>query len=184
MTMVLRSTVRGLTLLEVIIACAIFSIAVLACIGVLVSVTDSYDTGVRITHISENARFGIDRIAEDLRAGEGATVVVGPWQVDHGDRVLFNKMVGYMGDTPTYRSLEYRLETSTVDADRDKTADDYRLVLIDNGVPTTLCHYVAEGGLTITRTGDQLYLRLTTKVGMPDGDPVLRFVETTVTLRN
>lgn len=175
---------RGFTLLEVILASAIFAIAVLATVTALAPVTDGYDAGVRISHIAEQARLGVDRMAEDIRAGERATTIVGPWEPGHGDRIIFQKMVGYVGDTPTYRSMEYRLETSPIDADRDGVRDDYMLVRIDNGVPTVLCHYVAEGGLTITRSGSRLYIRLTTRAAMPQGDPIQRFIETTVTLRN
>ncbi len=179
-----RSCRRGFTLTELTIALAIFAVGVLSTLGVLGSVADGYETDVRASGIAENARRGIDRLSEDLRAGEGATVVLGPWLPDLGGRILFNKMVGFRGQAPVFCAIEYRLEPSPLDADGDGRANDYRLVRIDSGGPTTLCHHVAEGGLSLTRTGDEVHIRLTTKIDMPDGAPVRRCVETTVTLRN
>ncbi len=91
------------------------------------------------------------------------------------------------GSTPTVTTtkvLEYYLEKSNVDADANHVKDDWKLVRVDAGAKTTLCHYVKAGGLAVTLTGRTVVITLTMNVATTKRVVVQRALTSSIILRN
>jgi len=173
----------GFTLIEVMIATAILVIVASAIYGIFAGSSRFYATTVSLEHIQEQARRGVDQIAEELRLADQATLVI--TTVSGSNQVVFRRITGFSGGAPQWSAnITWNYQTSPVDANGNGVVDEGRVVRTLNGVSITLCHNVLQGGLVFTRTGDNVLIRLTL-IGLDgQGKLIQTFAETSVTLRN
>lgn len=174
---------RGMSLLELLIAAIILSLVVVTIYSVLESSAQSFATGVRLETIQDNARRVVDQIAEELRMADATTLITSVH--NNADRIQFRNVSSYTGGAIVWSStIEYRYEPSTIDANENGKADDGKIVRVQNGQTQTMCDYLKQGGIKFTRSGNNMYIKLTLINADGRYKQTETFVETSITLRN
>lgn len=176
----MRTDAKGLTLLEILIATVILSLLLVLAYSVLGPLPEVYSDSVRRANLEEAARRAVEEIARDLRVADGATLTVSSYR--GSDRVKFRAPQKYVEEGVVWGPMvQYRVEPSKVDANRNGVADDGRVVRVENNSVRTICHFVPPGALSFKRQGNNVFIRLELSSSAGAGAPV---VETSVTLRN
>jgi hypothetical protein len=170
-------------MIEIIIATAILVIVVTSIYGLLAGSSRFYSASVSLEHIQEQARRVVDELAQEMRLADQATLAI--TTVNGSNQVVFRRITGFVGGVPQWgTNVTWNCQSSAVDANGNGVVDEGRVVRTFNGVSITKCHNVVTGGLTFTRTGDNILIRLTL-IGIDSQRKLIQtFAETSVTLRN
>ena len=174
----------GFTMLEVMIASAILVIMASAIFSLLAGSSQFYSTSVSLEHIQEQSRRVVDEIAEELRMADQATLAITTVSGSH--QIVFRRITGVTGGVPQWSTnITWNYQTSAVDANGNRIVDEGRVVRTFNGRAITKCHNVEQGGgLSFTRTGDVILIRLTLIGTDAKGKLIRTFSETSVSVRN
>lgn len=177
---------RGLTLVEVIVAMTILAAVLGMFYAMLFRSTTTYTNVSRMGNIQENGRRVLDEMANELRLADRATIVItnAGTGASQTQTVNFRIPTAFAPPNVTWSApIEYRFETAPVNMVQGVTGEG-RAVRLEGGRRRTLCDYVKPGGLRITRTGNNLTIRLVLVVNDERNKILETSVETSVTLRN
>ena len=178
----MRRQEQGFTLLELSISGAILLLLVSAIYGVLSRTTSSANDLMRMGLIQENGRRVLDGLAREIREADGAAIVI-TTTPDGSKAINFRVPTKYVALPVVWSTaIQYQYETSFLDHNNTQPVN--RIVRIQDGVTQRLCDDVKQGGMTITRTGDNIVIRLTFVVTGERNKILESFVETSVTVRN
>ena len=172
----------GFTLVEVMISSVVLGVLVLAVYALLHQGSASYADASRDNTLQENSRRVLDRISEELRMANPATLIVGTQT--SGGSLSFQVSAGFKSGVMTWGTvIQYQLQPSIVDANTNSIQDDYKLVRIQDGQSVKLCDYVQAGGFVLSQAGTRITITL--NLGMVDEKrrPVASSVTTSVSLR-
>lgn len=180
----MRQNERGLTLVEVMIAMAILGLVTAMFFSVVLRSSRDGTNAIRRATIEENGRRVLDEIANEVRKADKATILITSTGTPANNTVTFRVPTGFVSPNVTWSTnIVYQYEVSAKDMVQGVT-NEGRVVRIQDGKKVVLCDYLKPGGLVVTRTGDNLVIRLTFVVN-DELDHVLETsVETKVTLRN
>ena len=174
----------GLTVLEVLIATVVATVALGILITALGASSDTYMSVSRIARAEEGGRRALDAIVNDLRLADKDMFVITPEFGSH--RVDFRVPTGYddHGGVQWSTTIAIRYEPSTLDANLNSSMDEGMLVRIQDGRRRVLCHYIEQGQFSLERTGDHVAVELGLVIGDGKGRVATRSVRTSVELRN
>jgi len=140
----LRFLKSGFTLLEMIISIGIFSVIVIAAIGITLSVSNAQIKTANIQAIQDNIRFSLELITKEMRTGSKYTltsICAGPGSEISFDTALDEKRV-YFLDSANKRIMRAKEMITTSDCDGSSkkaapfTAEDVfvdRLIFLTTG---------------------------------------------------
>ncbi len=156
----------GFTLVEMMIAVAIFVIIIGALFALLLGGQRSWQTQEAYVQVGQEARRALGRMTRQLR---GADITNTNWPTDS---VTFS-LDGIDG---TY-------EIDTIFPDRNGDGLTNQIVYFDDSGKTNIvANFI--GGLTLDMTGDNLSIEITASRETPRGDGVTNIISETITLRN
>lgn len=171
----MRHGKRGLTLVEVMIAAAVLSFLTLLIFGLVHRGATTYASASRHETLQRNARVVLDRITEELRMANPASLVVGT------NSLHFQVSTGFSGGKTTWGSaIAYGYELSDVDANSNGKKDEGRLVRTQGGQKVRLCDYLKAGGFVVSQSGS----RVTITLILAGEDVADTSVTTSIVLRN
>src|SRR3989344_487614 len=84
----------GFTLLEMVVAMAVFSIAVLAATGAMLSVSNARVKAANLQNVQDNIRYALDLMARELRTGSGYAVDGCAGFRAEGPQIIFTNQAG------------------------------------------------------------------------------------------
>ncbi|MBI2933404.1 MAG: prepilin-type N-terminal cleavage/methylation domain-containing protein [Planctomycetes bacterium] len=174
---------RGFSFIEILIAVAILALVLGATYAVLASSMRSYTNQSNLAAVQERARQVMDEMIKELRMADKDTLIIG--QLNGSGRIDCAVATGYAGGKVVLSTpIQYQCEPSPVDANNNGQQDESRLVRIQEGRTLVLCQSVKTGGLTITRTGNNLTVKLEVIATDEANRELSTVVESSVTLRN
>lgn len=177
------SRTRGLTLIELTVAAALLAALIALAYAFLVSTPAMYGDSMRRAALEETARRALEDMVQELRTADADRLSITPYR--GSDRVEFRVPRKYSDRGTDWKPFaQYRCESSVVDANHNGFADEGRLVRVEGEDVRTLCHSVAPGGLSVSRRGDHLTIRLALAAADSRGRPLEAKAEASVTLRN
>jgi type II secretory pathway pseudopilin PulG len=174
---------RGFTLLEMMMA-FIGVLAVAAIVATTLSSSSQF-VGASVKRGSSQTalRSALDALSSELQWANGTTMIIS--QFNGSSRVDFKVPVAVVSGAATLSTtITYRVDPSTLDANGNGVPDDGMLVRVQDGVTRVVCQRLSNGGLLVTRAGDQLTLHV--EVMMPDDKGgVMKYAgDTTVQIKN
>jgi prepilin-type N-terminal cleavage/methylation domain-containing protein len=192
----MKRSSRGFTLVEVLIASVILMVISLAIYLLIDRGSSTYATASRHATLQANARQIVERLCEELRVANPATVIGGVGTLSFQKRLSFNPVTGVTQWGPT---VTYFTQTSVHDLDNDGTLDDQlvRTGMEDlkpdplDGIPETLVtsrlsDYVKKGTFIVTSipAANKVTIELTLLLTDTKGEVVSTKVSSTVIVRN
>ena len=154
---------RGVTLLEVVIAASVLSIALILAFSATDTVNRATTAGVQYSGASTKALKVLDRFAEDVGDASLGTVVI---DAPDGDRqVSFQRVLGYDLDADTVRfgtPITYRWEVDRGEIENDAddngngVVDEGRVVREQDGISMILARDISKDGFVVLVSGKGL----------------------------
>jgi prepilin-type N-terminal cleavage/methylation domain-containing protein len=153
----------GFSLLEVMVAIAVFSAITATVFTVLRTGQRSFDMGVAYFDVHRAARSAMDQIAQEFRSASANTVLF-----PTTDSIYFQKSTGYSGGVPTwsnpicfYTAMDAREMDNGIDDDNDGLVDErvlmrredlppYGLAIGPEDKTATVSRFVGDAGLSFT----------------------------------
>lgn len=180
---------RGLTLLEIVMAAAIFVVM----LGGLYTMIEASSKSVASTVVSSDmdgkAREVLDRLAREIEESSAATF--NPAVPLGSGALTFQRVTGYAGGALTFGpaitfgfAYEFGESDNGLDDNGNRRIDEGVLTRTEGGASTTLCRDLREGGIRFTRDGSRIDIALTLDMLDERGRVVSRTYQTSVSLRN
>jgi prepilin-type N-terminal cleavage/methylation domain-containing protein len=198
-----RTRDAGFSLIEVIIAAAIFVLVSGALYMMLFSAGNTYGNMSMLGDTQERVRRVMDEMAREIRMADSTNMLPPTTSITASDTITFRvpdvdpttgkvKTVANVPQWSTNITYKYEYDTmdgtsaSTllVDQNNNKLTDDFRLVRIQNGKTQRLSRYIKSGGLKFTKTGDLVLIEVTFFSLDHKNKIIDTTLRTSVTLRN
>jgi prepilin-type N-terminal cleavage/methylation domain-containing protein len=200
----MRTRRAGMSLIEVLIASVILFLVSGALYMMLFSAGRTYGNMSMLGDSQERARRLMDDMSKELRMADSATVVIST-TVTANDTITFkvpdvDSTTGKVKiDAVTLKPLwttniVYKVEYDTftgssastliVDQNVNKLIDDYRVTRTFNGSTVRLARYIKNGGLSFTKTSDNIVILLTFFSLDHKNQIIDTTLRTSITLRN
>lgn len=181
---------RGLTLIEVTIASAIFSVLAFTLYLMLKTSSDSYASGNLHATLNGQARNILDRLTRELR--DSSVVTFKPSFPNGATSLSFQMNSGFSGGKVTYGpaiTYAFAYEPGELDNGKDDNndgrVDEGRIVRTEGGKSVALTRDAQEGGLTFTQAfGNTVTVKVTLERLDEERRRVTYVRETTLQVRN
>ncbi len=132
--------------------------------------------------IGEKALGVMEKASSELKWAEGSSLLI--TSENGASRLDLRVPTDCVSGSPVWsNTITYKVEPSTIDANRDGVLNEFRLVRLLSGTTRVLCENVVPGGFTAVRTGNNVALGLVLVTA--DAGRILKSnASTSVSLRN
>lgn len=113
-----RSCITGFTLLEMVVSIGIFSVVIVATIGLMLSISSAQIKAANIQAVQDNIRFGLELLTKEIRTGSNLSTAgsCGP----AGSRISFDATSGrrvYFWDAANLLIMRAKQNITSADCD-------------------------------------------------------------------